>query len=128
MKKVGGATMRRVLLACCAWLALWPAAVSAQTDFPNRPVHIVVGFGPGSAADLTARVLSQRLTQTLGQPFVVEIKPGGGSMVAAEQVARAPKDGYTLFIGTVAVVISSLLQPNARVNLAKDFAPVSLAT
>jgi len=120
--------MRRVLLACCAWLALWPAAVSAQTDFPNRPVHIVVGFGPGSAADLTARVLSQRLTQTLGQPFVVEIKPGGGSMVAAEQVARAPKDGYTLFIGTVAVVISSLLQPNARVNLAKDFAPVSLAT
>jgi tripartite-type tricarboxylate transporter receptor subunit TctC len=59
---------------------------------------------------------------------VVEIKPGGGSTVAAEQVARAPKDGYTLFIGTVAVIINGLLQQNPRVNLAKDFAPVALAT
>jgi tripartite-type tricarboxylate transporter receptor subunit TctC len=88
----------------------------------------VVGFGPGSAADLTARVLAQRLTKTLGQTFIVEVKPGGGSTVAAEQVARAPKDGYTLFIGTVAVIINGLVQPNPRVNLAKDFEPIALAT
>ena len=120
--------MTRVWWFCCAWLLLWPVPARAQSDYPNRPVHVVVGFGAGSAADLTARVLSQRLGKTLGQPFIVEIKPGGGSTVAAEQVARAPKDGYTLFIGTVAVIINGLLQQNPRVNLAKDFAPISLAT
>jgi len=120
--------MTRVGWICCAWLALLVGAAQSQSDYPSRPVHIVVGFGPGSAADLTARVLAQRLTKTLGQTFIVEVKPGGGSTVAAEQVARAPKDGYTLFIGTVAVIINGLVQPNPRVNLAKDFEPIALAT
>jgi tripartite-type tricarboxylate transporter receptor subunit TctC len=112
---------------CCA-LTLAPAAVHAQTDYPSRPVHIVVGFGAGSAADLTARVVAQRLSTTLGQPFVVENKPGGGSIVAAEQVARAPKDGYTLLMGSVAVIINGLLKPDMHVNFAGDFAPITLAT
>jgi tripartite-type tricarboxylate transporter receptor subunit TctC len=120
--------MTRAFWVCCALLALLPSAARAQSDYPSRPVHLVIGFGPGSAADLTARVLAQRLSKTLGQSFVVEIKPGAGSTVAAEQVARAPKDGYTLFIGTVAVIINGLLQPNPRVNLANDFAPITLAT
>jgi tripartite-type tricarboxylate transporter receptor subunit TctC len=59
-------------------ILLWPAATVAQTDYPSRPVRIVVGFGPGSAADLTARVLAQRLSRTMGQQFFVENKPGGG--------------------------------------------------
>ena len=79
----------RALLLCCGLLVLLPAAARAQSDYPSRPVHIVVGFGPGSATDLTARVLAQRLSATLGQSFVVENKPGGGSMVAAES-RRAP--------------------------------------
>ena len=120
--------MKRAFWIGCGLLALLPAAARAQSDYPSRPVHLVVGFGAGSAADLTARVLGQRLSKTLGQPFLVEIKPGGGSTIAAEQVARAPKDGYTLFIGTVAVIINGLLQPNPRVNLANDFAPITLAT
>jgi tripartite-type tricarboxylate transporter receptor subunit TctC len=120
--------MKRAFWIGCGLLALLPAAARAQSDYPSRPVHLVVGFGAGSAADLTARVLGQRLSKTLGQPFLVEIKPGGGSTIAAEQVARSPKDGYTLFIGTVAVIINGLLQPNPRVNLANDFAPITLAT
>jgi len=120
--------MKRAFWIGCGLLALLPAATRAQSDYPSRPVHLVVGFGAGSAADLTARVLGQRLSKTLGQPFLVEIKPGGGSTIAAEQVARSPKDGYTLFIGTVAVIINGLLQPNPRVNLANDFAPITLAT
>ena len=120
--------MKRAFWIGCGLLALLPAATRAQSDYPSRPVHLVVGFGAGSAADLTARVLGQRLSKTLGQPFLVEIKPGGGSTIAAEQVARAPKDGYTLFIGTVAVIINGLLQPNPRVNLVNDFAPITLAT
>ena len=64
------------------------ATAAAEGDYPSRPVRIVVGFGPGSAADLTARVVAQRLSRTMGQQFVVENKPGGGSTVAADQVVR----------------------------------------
>ena len=118
----------RRLWICGALLALWPAAAQAQTDYPAKPVHIIVGFGPGSAADLTARVVAQRLSATLGQQFVVENKPGGGSTVAAEQVARAPKDGYMLLMGSVAIIINGLIQPALKVNFAGDFAPITLAT
>ncbi len=112
----------------CCGLIIAPAAARAQNNYPSRPVHIVVGFGAGSAADLTARVLAQRLSTTLGQPFVVDNKPGGGSIVAADQVARAPKDGYTLLMGSVAVIINGLLKPDLHVNFADDFAPIALAT
>ena len=71
---------------------------AAQGDYPNKPVRLVVGFTPGSVADITARVLGNRMGQILGQQFVIENKPGAGSNLAAEFVARAPKDGYTLFL------------------------------
>ena len=75
----------RAAWVCCALLAFAPAAAKAQADYPSKPVHIIVGFGPGSAADLTARVLAQRLSATLGQSFVVEIKPGGGSSPSSQE-------------------------------------------
>jgi tripartite-type tricarboxylate transporter receptor subunit TctC len=106
----------------------WPVAATAQGEYPSRPVKIVVGFGPGSAADLTARILAQRLSLTMGQQFFIENKPGGGSTVAAEQVARGPKDGYTLFMGTVANVINGVLQPDLDLDFARDFAPIVYAT
>jgi tripartite-type tricarboxylate transporter receptor subunit TctC len=112
----------------CALLLFAPAAAQAQADYPSKPVHIIVGFGPGSAADLTARVVAQRLSTILGQQFIVENKPGGGSTVAAEQVARAPKDGYTLLMGSVAIIINGLIQPSLKVNFAGDFAPIAMAT
>ncbi len=111
-----------------AFIFVLPATALAQNSYPSRPVRIVVGFGPGSAADLTARVLAQRLSQTMGQQFFVENKPGGGSTVAAEQVVRGPKDGYTLFMGTVANVINAVLQPNLAFDFSKDFAPIVYAT
>jgi tripartite-type tricarboxylate transporter receptor subunit TctC len=109
-------------------IAILPAKAVAQDSYPSRPVRIVVGFGPGSAADLTARVLAQRLSQIMGQQFFIENKPGGGSTVAAEQVVRGPKDGYTLFVGTVANVINAVLQPDLTFNFARDFAPFVYAT
>jgi tripartite-type tricarboxylate transporter receptor subunit TctC len=99
----------------------------AQSDYPTRPVRLVVGFGPGSAADITARLLAQRLTQNMGQPFVVENRGGAGSSIGAELVARAEKDGYTLFIGTNANVINAVISPNLPFNFVKDFAPVALS-
>jgi tripartite-type tricarboxylate transporter receptor subunit TctC len=100
----------------------------AQSPYPSRPVHIIVGFGAGSAADITARVVANRLSDTMGQRFIVENRPGGGSTVAAEQVVRGPKDGYTIYLGTVANVINAVLQPNLSFNFGKDFVPVALAT
>jgi tripartite-type tricarboxylate transporter receptor subunit TctC len=105
-----------------------PATAAADGDYPSRPVRIVVGFGPGSAADLTARVVALRLSRTMGQQFIVENKPGGGSTVAADQVVRGSKDGYTLFMGTVANVINGVMQPNLAFDFSRDLAPIVCAT
>jgi tripartite-type tricarboxylate transporter receptor subunit TctC len=105
-----------------------PVTAFAEGDYPSHPVRIVVGFGPGSAADLTARVLAQRLSKIMGQQFIVENKPGGGSTVAADQVVRGPKDGYTLFMGTVANVINGVMQPNLAFDFSRDFAPIVYTT
>ena len=104
------------------------ATAAAEGDYPSRPVRIVVGFGPGSAADLTARVVAQRLSRTMGQQFFVENKPGGGSTVAADQVVRGSKDGHTLFMGTVANVINGVMQPNLAFDFSRDLAPIVYAT
>jgi tripartite-type tricarboxylate transporter receptor subunit TctC len=101
-------------------------AARAQSDYPNRPVHLVVGFIPGSAADITARVLGSRMSQILGQQFVVENKPGAGSNLAADFVARAAKDGYTLFLGSSANLTNAAISPNLPFDIAKDFAPIAL--
>src|SRR5215207_3074856 len=126
-------TERREMGLFRLWLGLllsgvFSATAIAHGEYPSRPVRIIVGFGPGSAADLTARALAQSLSQTMGQQFVVENKPGGGSTVAAEQVARGEKDGYTLFMGTVANVINGVLQPNMPFNFAKELAPIVYTT
>jgi tripartite-type tricarboxylate transporter receptor subunit TctC len=105
------------------WVASW---ARAESDYPNRPVRLIVGFIPGSAADITARVLGNRLSQSLGQQFVIETKPGAGSSLAAESVARAPKDGYTLFIGSSANVTNAAINPNLAFDIGKDFAPIAL--
>jgi tripartite-type tricarboxylate transporter receptor subunit TctC len=86
-------------LLCIAAAFALPA--SAQDSYPARPVKIVVPYGPGGATDIIARIVGQRLSETLGQSFVVENKPGASGNLALETVAKAPADGYTLFVGNV---------------------------
>jgi tripartite-type tricarboxylate transporter receptor subunit TctC len=97
-------------------------------DYPSRPVRIVVGFIPGAAADITARVLGNGLGKLLGQQFVVENKPGAGSNLAGEYAAHAPKDGYTLFLGSSANIANQVITPNLGFDMTRDFAPIALAT
>jgi tripartite-type tricarboxylate transporter receptor subunit TctC len=104
---------------------LLPAPAHAQGDYPNRPVRIVIGFGPGSAADIAARVLGIRMGQALGQQIVVENRVGAGSSLGAEFVARSPKDGYTLFMSTVANTINPALN-TLSFDFTKDLAPIAL--
>ena len=101
------------LLALCA--AAGPAVAQ---DYPNKPVKIVVGFAAGSVSDLTARVIGGKLGAALNQPFVVEVRPGAGSNVAAQSVVRSPKDGYTLLVATSSSTIRGPSSANFNLNSA----------
>ncbi len=118
------ASRRRILLSA-ALVGLALGAAQAQ-DYPSRTVRLIVGFAPGAGADVSARLLAPGMSTALGQQIVVENRPGAGSNIAAEQVARAPKDGYTLLMGTVANVINAAIKP-LPFDFAKDLAPVVLA-
>jgi tripartite-type tricarboxylate transporter receptor subunit TctC len=97
----------------------------AQTDYPNKPVHIIIGFTPGSVADTPARLLAAKFSAALGQQFIVENKPGAGSNIAAEYVARSPKDGYTLLMATAAQTINQSTT-KLTFDFQKDFAPIAV--
>ena len=105
-------------------LALMSGAPRAE-DYPVRPIRVVVGFGPGAVADVILRVLTARMSQSLGQQLVVENRPGAGSSLGAEYVARAPKDGYTLLMCTVAQTINPAMN-NLSFDFGKDLAPIAL--
>jgi tripartite-type tricarboxylate transporter receptor subunit TctC len=102
----------------------WPGAAGAQ-PYPTGAIRIVCGFGPGSTVDIIARLIGRHMEQKFGQPVVVESRLGNGSMIAAEAVSRAPKDGYTLFIGTVANTLNPA-RTASKFNLGKDMQPIAL--
>jgi tripartite-type tricarboxylate transporter receptor subunit TctC len=89
------------IFAALAFIAGFAAAAQADPSYPNKPIRIIVPYGPGGATDIVARVLSENLKESLGQPVVVENRPGGNGIVAIQEVARARPDGYTLLIGNV---------------------------
>jgi tripartite-type tricarboxylate transporter receptor subunit TctC len=119
---------RRVFVNLTAGAAVSAAARAglAQDAYPSRPIHLIVGFTAGAAADVAARVLGQGAGPLLGQQIVVENRPGAGSGIAAEYVARAPNDGYTLFLATLSIITNQIINPNASLDLTKDFAPIAL--
>ena len=109
-----------------ALLVLFAAQTAAAQSFPNRPVKILVGFTPGTAPDLAARILADRFAEVWGTPFVVENIPGAGSNVATERVAKAAADGYTLLMGgNPSLVINPSLYETLPFDPQKDFAPIS---
>jgi tripartite-type tricarboxylate transporter receptor subunit TctC len=112
---------RRILLAALAA----PAVARAQT-YPNRPVRLVCPFAAGGSADASARQLAEPLSAVLGQPVVVENRPGGGATLGAQQVARATPDGHTLLYGTPGPqIVNPWLMRSVPYDPVKDFAPVS---
>jgi tripartite-type tricarboxylate transporter receptor subunit TctC len=111
-------------LAGCLLAALAIASPSRAADYPTRPVRIVVGFGAGAVADTPARLLAQKFGDALGQQFIVENKPGAGSGVAAEFVAHAANDGYTLFMATAAQTNYAGMTINPTYDVVKDFAAI----
>lgn len=111
----------------CALLsfATLTSASFAQGKYPDRPVKIIVGFAPGGPTDIVARIIGSRLEKALGQPFVVENKPGGGSNIGSQEAARAKPDGYTLFLGTVANATNMSTYKKLNYDTLRDFIPIS---
>src|SRR5262245_1108556 len=96
----------------------------AQT-YPSRPVHLIVGFPPGGFIDTTARLIGPWLSERLGQPFVIENRPGAGSNIATEAVVRASRDGYTLLAAADANAFNATLYDKLNFNFVRDIAPVA---
>ena len=108
-------------------LALSLAAVTAQSQsYPGRAVRVLVGFPPGGGTDIMARVLAPKLQEYLGQPFVVENRPGATTNIASELVARSAPDGHTLLFTTSALAINMSLYKNLTFDAIRDFAPISV--
>jgi tripartite-type tricarboxylate transporter receptor subunit TctC len=112
------------LAASAAALPVMPRFASAL-DYPSRPVHVIVGYTPGSAPDVEGRLIAQWLSDRLGQQFVVENKPGAGTNLSTEAVARAAPDGYTLLVIATPNEISGLLHDNLNFNFQRDIVPVA---
>src|SRR6266700_3665567 len=106
-------------------LAVHGAAALAQ-PFPSRPVRLVVGFTPGGGVDINARLLASKLTEFLGQSVIVENRPGAGTNIANELVAKSAPDGYTLLVNSPAVAINMALYKNLPYDTLRDFAAVSV--
>lgn len=122
MNKINGLRCSIAMLAAVAAMA-----VQAQSNYPTRAVRLVVPSSPGGGTDISARILAPQLTQLLGQQVVVENRPGAGTMIGGEAVARAAPDGYTLLMGISTLAINPAMYKKVPYDALKDLAPVSQA-
>jgi tripartite-type tricarboxylate transporter receptor subunit TctC len=98
--------------------------IARAQAYPSRPLRIVVGFPPGGSVDITARLIGQWLSERLGQPFVIENRPGAGANIGTEAVVRAPGDGYTLLLASQTNAVNATLYNKLNYNFIRDIAPV----
>ena len=120
------------------WLAATAAAMAAAMAFhaaggkasaqtyPDKPVRVIVGYAAGGSVDITARILADKLSQRLGQRFIIDNRPGGGTTIASQQLAKSPPDGYTLMMADIAHSANPALIETLPYDTEKDFAPVVL--
>ncbi|HEU5272088.1 MAG TPA: tripartite tricarboxylate transporter substrate binding protein [Xanthobacteraceae bacterium] len=123
----------RALFATLVWLAALSSACPAGQDdvasYPNRPIHIVVPFPAGGPSDLVSRIIGQKMSETLGQPVVIDNRPGGNTIIGAQAVARAAPDGYTLLMAIDStLVMNQFLYKSLPYDPFTDFAPITLTT
>src|SRR5258708_7430495 len=117
--------MKRLVVAC--FVATLACGAQAQA-WPTKPVHIIIPFVAGGSSDIVGRAIGAKYQEILGQPAVVENKPGANGAIAAEFVAKADPDGYTILVGSIGVFsINAALFKDLRYNPVRDFAPITLA-
>ena len=121
---------RRQFLHLAAGAAALPAIarIAVAQSYPARPVRLIIGIAPGSAPDILGRLLAQWLSEQLGQPFIVENRPGGGGNIATDAVVKAPADGYTLLLVTIQGAVNATLYEKLNYNFISDIAPIASIT
>jgi len=116
-----------LVLSVLSVLALASSPAAAQSDYPNRPVRLVVGFAAGGGNDIFARLVADKASQILGQSVIVENKPGAGGRLAPEYVLQQPADGYTLFVGpSGAMAVAGAIYPDLKYSPTKSFVPLAM--
>jgi len=118
--------MLRVCVAVLSGLAF--AGAAGAQDYPSRPIRMVVPFAPGGGSDISARVLADGLTEALGQTIVVDNRPGAGSILGCDIVAKANPDGYTTLLGNISMAFNTAIYRKLPYDAIKDFQPISLVT
>jgi tripartite-type tricarboxylate transporter receptor subunit TctC len=118
---------RRTFLHLAAGTAALPVVsrIARAQTYPSRPVHLIVGYAPGGGTDITARLMGQWLSERLGRPFVIENRSGAGGNIGTETAVRAPADGYTLLLVSLANATNATLYDNLNYNFIRDIAPVA---
>ena len=117
--------MLRAILLALVGFGLLAAPATAQTDYPTRPVRIVVPSTPGGGTDTFARIVAQQLQAALGQPFVIDNRPGGGTLIGMDAVAHAPPDGYTLYMSPSTTTTMHVVRKSMPYDVRRAFAPVT---
>jgi tripartite-type tricarboxylate transporter receptor subunit TctC len=117
--------MSRPILLALVGFGLLAAPATAQTDYPTRPVRIVVPSTPGGGTDTFARIVAQQLQAALGQPFVIDNRPGGGTLIGMDAVAHAPPDGYTLYMSPSTTTTMHVVRKSMPYDVRRAFAPVT---
>lgn len=112
------------ILACIALLAATCTQGVAAQRYPDHPIRFVVGFSAGGNSDIVARLLGQKVSQYVGQPVIVDNRPGAASNIAAEIVAKAPPDGYTILLGSISLATSATLYTKLNYDALRDLAAV----
>jgi tripartite-type tricarboxylate transporter receptor subunit TctC len=115
--------MKRLIAACIG--LLMSASAYAQDNYPSRVVKVIVPYAPGGITDVLARLVAEGLSQSLGQQFIIENRPGGGTSIGTRAVVTAPPDGYTLLMGTTVLSINPYLMTNLDYDAAKDLVPIA---
>jgi tripartite-type tricarboxylate transporter receptor subunit TctC len=108
-------------------LLLLCAITSVQAQYPNRPIKFIMAYPPAGSSDVLARPIANEMTKNLGQPVLIEYKPGAGSTIAADFTAKSPPDGYTIVLLLTAHAINATLMPKLPYDTVKDFTPITLA-
>lgn len=120
--------MNRKLFVCVFGVVLcfWGSALAQAQNYPTKPIRMVVGYAPGGGSDIMARLMAPHITEAMGQPVVVENRPGAAQNVAAEHIIKQPNDGYTLFLSSAALGVNVSLYAKLNYDPVKDFAPVAV--
>jgi tripartite-type tricarboxylate transporter receptor subunit TctC len=124
---MGAAIWKSFLVSAASTALLWSSPAHSDASFPTQPIRIVVPYTPGGTGEMMARLVAERMTESMKHPVLIENRPGGGTTIGAAVVAQAPADGHSVFMNASSFLINAQLMPKLPYDADKDFEPITLA-